>query len=129
MGFKPKRRLIYSTTFVAIAVTLYITALVLIFMPVEETEINADDFDRFERSMLTRSHENKRRVIAHQNIQAFESSYLRVKARKAHKEMYEDSGEDMKALKKKLFQKYSFNELESSKVGLERKIPDNRPQK
>ena len=126
-GFKPKRRL-YSATFVAIAITLYITALVLIFTPVEEAEINADDLDRFERSILTRSTESNQSGKARQDIRAFESSYTRVRRpHKTDKQMY--YGADMKKLKKELFKKYSFNELESSKIGLERKIPDNRPQK
>jgi hypothetical protein len=128
MGFRSKRRL-YSATFVAIAVTLYITVLVLIFMPVDETEMNANDFDRFERAMLARSEDKKRTRIAHQYIRAFESSYIHVKPRKTDKDIYEGYSHVTEALKKLLFKKYSFNVLESSKIGLERNIPDNRPKK
>ncbi|XP_028397353.1 polypeptide N-acetylgalactosaminyltransferase 1-like [Dendronephthya gigantea] len=66
-----------------------------------------------------------------QNIQAFERDYVVVKPRKYTKERFYEGfmGLDPAALKKKFFDMYSFNLLESSKIGLERKIPDNRPQK
>lgn len=116
MGLSTKRRL-YSTTFLAITVTVYIIALVLFFLPVPENETSGDDHERFE----TRTDEDIR-----SSIRAFESSYVAVKPHKS-KEIDEDyETRDLVTLEKKRFKKYSFNELKSSKIGLDRKIPDNR---
>ena len=122
MGLSTKRRL-YSTTFLAIIVTVYIIALVLFFLPVPENETSVDEHERFE----TRSDEDKNAAKnSRSSIRAFESSYVAVKPHKS-KEIDEDyETKDVVALKKKRFKKYSFNELKSSKIGLDRKIPDNR---
>ena len=122
MGLSTKRRL-YSTTFLAIIVTVYIIALVLFFLPVPENETSVDEHERFE----TRSEEDKNAAKnSRSSIRAFESSYVAVKPHKS-KEIDEDyETKDVVALKKKRFKKYSFNELKSSKIGLDRKIPDNR---
>jgi hypothetical protein len=126
MGLNSRRRL-YSTTFVVITATVYITALVLLFsLSAPENEIVVDDLERFERTIQTRAQDKKLAGIVRQNIRAFESSYLAVRPRES-KEIYKEQNET--ALKKELFKKYSFNALESSKIGLERKIPDNRRKK
>ena len=130
MGLNSKRHL-YSNTFLALTLTLYMTAVVLFFMTAPESEIITDKFElRLQREIVTRSQDNKHAGKVRQNIRAFESGYMIVKPRETDKEVYEGyNGQDMEPLEKKLFKKYSFNELESSKIGLERKIPDNRPEK
>ena len=124
MGLSTKRRL-YSTTFLAITVTVYIIALVLFFLPVPENETSEDDHKRFETRSDGDEHKNAAKK-SRSSIRAFESSYVAAKPHKS-KEIDEDyETRDLVALEKKRFTKYSFNELKSSKIGLDRKIPDNR---
>ena len=121
------RRRSYTTIFFAITVTVYITTLVLFFLPASENETSEVDLERFQHSILARSEEDKRaQETSKSGIRAFESSYVAVKPDKS-KEIYEDyDPQDMLASEKKRFKKYSFNELKSSKIRLDRKIPDNR---
>ena len=121
------RRRSYTTIFFAITVTVYITTLVLFFLPASENETSEVDLERFQHSILARSEEDKRaQQTSKSGIRAFESSYVAVKPHKS-KEFYEDyDPQDMLASEKERFKKYSFNELKSSKIRLDRKIPDNR---
>lgn len=126
MGLIIRRRL-YTTTFFAIIVTVYIAALVLFFLPASEYETSEVDLERFEHSILARSEYGKHGAkVSKSSIRAFESSYVAIKPHKI-KEINEDyDNRDMVASEKERFKKYSFNELKSSKIGLDRKIPDNR---
>ena len=126
MGLTSRRH--HLATFFAFTTILYVIVIVLFLLPAPESEVAVDDLEIFERSILARPDDNLPTAVR-QNIRAFESSYMVVKPHETEG-MYEGfRNEDMEALKKELFKKYSFNELESSKIGLLRLIPDNRPKK
>lgn len=132
MGSSTRRR--YScTTLIVITGTLYITALLLFLPPAPESEISRDDLMRSTYSIQTRPQQNNNnKEILRNDIRAFERGYVAVPPVRQGKNTgsYKGfDGQDLEILKKKLFKRYSFNELESSKIGLERKIPDNRPKK
>lgn len=129
MGLNSKKR-IYLTAFAVVSATVYIIALVLVLVSSPKSaEISDDDFKLFENSIVTRSAERHDTGIIRQNIRMFESSYVPVKPRKDHEEHKDYNNQDMETLKKQQFEKYSFNELRSSKIALDRRIPDNRPEK
>lgn len=131
MGLSYRRRF-YSLTFVVVTATIYVTAVILFFVPAPGSDILVVDerLAGHRQGIRTRSREKDARTMR-QYIRDFERDYVVVRPRKYTKERFYEGLVDVDpaALKKRFFNMYSFNVLESSKIGLERKIPDNRPQK
>ena len=132
MGLSSRRR--YScTTLIVITGTLYITALLLFLPSAPESEISLDELMRPKYSIHTRSQQHINTTeILRSNIREFEKGYVVVPLvwqGKNTRSYHIFDGQDSEMLKKKLFNKYSFNELKSSQIAVERRIPDNRPKK
>lgn len=124
MALGSRRRLFMFT---AITGTLYLLAICLYVLTIPEQELST----AVEFSDLNL--QTERRKNAKQHIDVFKASYVTL--------IPPNLGDDVEGngsnetndmnngdLYNKAFEKYSFNELASSRIGLERRIPDNRPQ-
>lgn len=116
-----RRKAFYLTIAVIIASTIFIGELTLLL----KIFSNSVDDQIITGSLKHHAHRNE---AIHQNIQAFESRYIDYAPVAAKDDLLNamSTEKNLSSVQKRIFSKYSFNELESEKIGLLRNIPDNR---